>query len=161
MIRHGLAVAAALVGMALAGAPQAATAPGDSPFDLSDPAVYRLDPALLAAVQAAARAAANDGVTVGLTSGWRSPEFQRQLFEDAVVQYGSIAIARQYVMPPEVSKHVLGKAVDLGPGAADDWLIRNGQRFGLCQIYANEAWHFELATDYGGTCPPLRPNAAG
>lgn len=45
-----------------------------------------------------------------------------------------------------------------GPVEADNWLIRNGSRFGLCQIYANEIWHFELAADENGTCPSLRPN---
>lgn len=132
-----------------------------SPFDLSNPAVSRLDPALLDAVQRAARAAAPDGIVVGLTSGWRSPQYQQRLFDDAVVRYGSVAIASQYVASPQASKHVIGKAVDVGPNDADNWLIRNGSDFGLCQIYANEIWHFELASDYGGTCPPLRPNAAG
>ena len=132
-----------------------------SPFDLSSPAVNRLDPALLDALEQAANTAAADGITIGLTSGWRSPEFQQQLFDDAVAQYGSADIASQYVTSPQVSKHVIGKAVDVGPTGADDWLIRNGAAFGLCQIYANEVWHFELASDYGGTCPPLRPNAAG
>lgn len=132
-----------------------------SPFDLSSPAVNRLDPALLDAIEQAANTAAADGITIGLTSGWRSPEFQQQLFDDAVAQYGSVDIASQYVASPLVSKHVIGKAVDVGPAGADDWLIRNGGAFGLCQIYANEVWHFELASDYGGTCPPLRPNAAG
>jgi zinc D-Ala-D-Ala carboxypeptidase len=185
MIRYGIAAAlsaATLVGLA---AP-AVAAPGDgsdataagpavdvpadgylpdgqrlSPFDLSEPAVNRLTPELLDAVQQATRAAAADGVTIGLTSGWRSPEFQRQLFTDAVTQYGSPAIASQYVAAPEVSKHVTGQAVDIGPTSADDWMLNNSQRFGLCQIYANEIWHYELAADYGGTCPPLRPNAAG
>jgi hypothetical protein len=176
MVRHwlataGTACALAAVGLAAAGA---AAAEGDdtaegglpggqrlSPFDLSTPAVSRLDPALLDAIERAAESAAADGITVGLTSGWRSPEFQQRLFDDAVVQYGSVDIASQYVASPQVSKHVIGKAVDVGPAAADDWLIRNGQAFGLCQIYANEIWHFELAADYGGVCPPLRPNAAG
>jgi hypothetical protein len=132
-----------------------------SPFDLSSPAVNRLDPALLYAVERAANSAAADGITIGVTSGWRSPEFQQQLFDDAVGTYGSAEIASQYVASPQVSKHVVGKAVDLGPADADDWLIRNGSAFGLCQIYANEIWHFELASDYGDACPPLRANAAG
>ena len=161
---------ALLAALAVLTAAPAAAAPGDgylsdgqrlSPFDLSTPAVNRLDPDLLVAVQRAAHDAAVDGVTIGLTSGWRSPEFQQQLFDDAVAQYGSAAIAGQYVASPQVSKHVVGKAVDVGPTDADTWLIRNGQRYGLCQIYANEIWHFELASDYGGLCPPLRPNAAG
>jgi LAS superfamily LD-carboxypeptidase LdcB len=132
-----------------------------SPFDVSAPAVSRLDPALLDAVQRAADGAAADGITLGLTSGWRSPEFQQRLFDDAVAQYGSTDVAAQYVAAPQVSKHVIGKAVDVGPVAADDWLIRHGPAFGLCRIYANEIWHFELASDFGGGCPPLRPNAAG
>ena len=45
---------------------------------------------------------------------------------------------------PEASEHVKGEAVDLGPWAADDWLARHGAAYGLCRIYANEAWHFEL-----------------
>ncbi len=132
-----------------------------SPFDLSAPAVNRLDPALLDAVQRAADASAADGIALGLSSGWRSPKFQQRLFDDAVVQYGSAVIASQFVASPQVSKHVTGRAVDVGPTGADDWLIRNGAAFGLCQIYANEIWHFELASDYGGECPPARPDAAG
>src|SRR5690348_10628126 len=58
-----------------------------SPFDMSSPAVSRLDPALLDAVARAATGAAADGITLGLTSGWRSPEFQQRLFDDAVAQY--------------------------------------------------------------------------
>jgi zinc D-Ala-D-Ala carboxypeptidase len=62
---------------------------------------------------------------------------------------------------PSMSKHVSGEAVDVGGTGADQWLIANGSRFGLCQIYANELWHFELATDAQGNCPGLLPNAAG
>ncbi|TGD84531.1 peptidase [Mycolicibacterium sp. CH28] len=147
-----------------------ATAPGDgsladgqvlTPFDVANPAVGRLDPRLLDAVQQAATAAAADGVTMTVTSGWRSPQFQQRLLDDAVATYGSLAVARQYVQTPEASKHVIGEAVDVGGVGADQWLIANGARFGLCQIYANELWHFELATDAAGNCPPLLPNAAG
>jgi D-alanyl-D-alanine carboxypeptidase len=132
-----------------------------TPFDLQDPAVGRLDPALLSAVQNAATAATAAGITMTITSGWRSPEFQQRLLDDAVQTYGSVAAARQYVQTPEQSKHVIGQAVDVGGTGADQWLIANGSRFGLCQIYANELWHFELATDAEGNCPALLPNAAG
>ena len=131
-----------------------------SPWDVADPAVGNLAPALLIAVQNAASAAAVDGVTMTITSGWRSPEFQQQLLDDAVATYGSVAAARQYVQTPERSRHVLGQAVDIGGDGADQWLIAHGSRFGLCQIYANEVWHFELATDAAGICPPLLPNAS-
>lgn len=131
-----------------------------TPFDVGDPAIARLDPQLSSAVQDAATAARADGVTMTITSGWRSPEFQQRLLDDAVHTYGSLAVAREYVETPTHSKHVIGEAVDVGGTGADQWLIANGARFGLCQIYANELWHFELATDAAGVCPPLRPNAA-
>jgi D-alanyl-D-alanine dipeptidase len=132
-----------------------------SPFDVSNPALAQLDPPLLNAIQDAARAAASQGVDLRITSGWRSKGFQQRLFDDAVAKYGSVDIARRFVASPDVSKHVVGQAVDVAPVDADNWLIRNGARFGLCQIYANELWHFELAVDRQGNCPPLRPNAAG
>jgi len=131
-----------------------------SPYDVQNPAVGNLDPNLLTAVQQAAGAAAATGLTLTVTSGWRSPSFQQQLLDDAVATYGSLAIARQYVQTPEHSKHVLGQAVDVGGAGVDQWLITNGAQFGLCQVYANEIWHFELATSPAGACPPLLPNAA-
>ena len=120
-----------------------------------------LDPPLLAAIQKAARGAKADGVDVQIASGWRTKGFQQRLFDDGVRTYGSVGAAQQFVASPDTSRHVVGKAVDIGPVEADTWLIRNGSRFGLCQIYANEIWHFELAADENGNCPPLRPNAAG
>ncbi|MGE2836386.1 M15 family metallopeptidase [Mycobacterium sp. SMC-4] len=126
--------------------------------DAANPILAQLDPNLLRAVQEATRAAAAQGVELKVTSGWRSPGFQQRLFDDAVRTYGSRAKAAELVATPEVSKHVIGQAVDIGPAAADHWLIANGPRFGLCQIYANEIWHFELVS---GPCPPLLPNAAG
>ena len=116
---------------------------------------------MLAAIQKAARGAEADGVDVQITSGWRTKGFQQRLFDDAVRTYGNVDTAQQFVASPDESQHVLGKAVDVGPVEADTWLIRNGSRFGLCQIYANEIWHFELAADENGSCPPLLPNAAG
>lgn len=132
-----------------------------SPFDVANPIIGWLEPELLAAIQNAARSAAADGVDVEITSGWRTKGFQQRLFDDGVRTYGSPEAAAQFVASPETSRHVDGQAVDVGPVEADNWLIRNGRQFGLCQIYANEVWHFELAADNGGECPPLRPNAAG
>lgn len=152
----GLIVAGSVAGTAVAGADVQAL----SPYDVRNPAVGYLNPALLSAVQQATNAAAADGITMTITSGWRSPEFQQQLLDDAILTYGSIAVARQYVQTPEHSKHVLGQAVDIGGVGADPWLIASGARFGLCQIYANEPWHFELATDALGNCPPLLATAA-
>jgi hypothetical protein len=132
-----------------------------SPFDTGNPILSQLDPALLGAVQSAARAAEVAGVQLMVTSGWRSKGFQQRLFATGIETYGSLEKAAEFVATPEVSKHVMGQAIDIGPAEADRWLIANGRQFGLCQIYANEIWHFELAADAQGNCPPLKPNAAG
>ena len=131
------------------------------PSERSNPIVGLLDPPLLTAIQDAARKAATEGIDIQITSGWRSRGFQQRLLDDAVGDYGGIEAAGQFVASPDVSKHVEGKAVDIAPVEADRWLIANGSQFGLCQIYANELWHFELAVDSQGRCPPLKPNAAG
>lgn len=114
-----------------------------SVFD-DTPAVSNLDPALLSAVRDAATAAEADGVRIHVNSGWRSPAYQNALLADAVQKYGSAEEAARWVATPERSEHVSGDAVDLGPVAGQDWLARHGARFGLCQIYENEPWHFEL-----------------
>ena len=132
-----------------------------TPFDATNPVIAWLDAPLRAAIQNAARSAAADGIDVEITSGWRTKGFQQRLFDDAVRTYGNIGTAQQFVASPDTSRHVVGQAVDVGPAEADNWLIRNGSRFGLCQIYANEIWHFELAADKDGNCPPLKANAAG
>lgn len=132
-----------------------------SPFeDADNPVLSRVDPALLAAVQEATTAAAAEGVQVWVTSGWRSRGFQLRLFDDGVRNYGSVEAARQFVASPENSHHVTGNAIDVGPPEAARWMSRNGPRFGLCQTYANELWHYELAADANGQCPPMKPSAA-
>ncbi|MFE6667837.1 M15 family metallopeptidase [Streptomyces sp. NPDC057697] len=132
-----------------------------TPFDTRYPAVGRLDERLLKAVQKAARDARAHGIELRITSGWRSREHQQRLLDEGIEKYGSEEKARQFVNTPQKSTHVSGKAVDIGPTDADDWLIRNGSDYGLCQVYANEMWHFELLTRPGGDCPsPLR-DAAG
>lgn len=131
-----------------------------SPFATDYPAVGNLAPDLLAAVQHAATDAARDGVDLMITSGWRSARYQQALLDAAIAQYGSEAEARRWVNTPAKSTHVTGKAVDIGPTAADLWLRQHGNRYGLCQIYANEPWHYELATEPGGICPPPLADAS-
>ncbi len=93
-----------------------------------------------------------------VNSGWRSPRYQSGLLRDAVVKYGSAAEAARWVATPATSPHVAAVAVDLGFDARA-WLSEHGAAYGLCRIYANEPWHFELrpeAQDRG--CPPLYPD---
>jgi hypothetical protein len=54
------------------------------------------------------------------------------------------------------SPHVSGDAVDIGSANATAWLSAHGAAYGLCQIYGNEPWHYELrpeAITHGG--PPM------
>jgi zinc D-Ala-D-Ala carboxypeptidase len=125
-------------------------------FDDEVPGVAKLDPALLSALRRAATAAADDGVTFVVDSGWRSREYQEQLLQEAVSKYGSVEEAARWVATPNTSAHVSGDAVDLEPATAMAWLSKDGAAYGLCQIYRNEPWHYELrreAIEHG--CPPM------
>ncbi len=134
-------------------------APG-SPLDIDRPKIDNLDPDLLGAVEAAARAAQDDGVRMVVTSGWRSRAHQQRLFAEAVSKYGSEEEASRWVSTPDTSAHVTGDAVDIGPTAAADWLSLHGADYGLCQAFANEIWHYELATTTGGQCPEMLPDSS-
>ena len=129
---------------------------GATVFDDEIWGVANLDPALLVALRRAASDAADDGVEFVVDSGRRSPEYQKRLLREAVATYGSEAEAARWVASPDTSAHVSGDAVDIGPADATAWLSEHGAEYGLCQIYGNEPWHFELrpdAIDHG--CPPL------
>ena len=129
---------------------------GVTVFDDEDPGVANLDPDLLQALREAATDAADDGVTFYVNSGWRSPEYQDQLLREAVSAYGSAEEAARWVATVDTSAHVSGDAIDIGPVDATAWLSEHGAEYGLCQIYRNEPWHYELrpeAIDHG--CPPM------
>jgi D-alanyl-D-alanine carboxypeptidase len=130
-------------------------------FDDEIPGVANLDADLLGALRQAATDAADDGVEFYVDSGWRSPEYQEQLLHEAVSEYGSEAEAARWVATPDKSAHVSGDAVDIGPSDATTWLSEHGAEYGLCQIYGNEPWHYELrpeAIDHG--CPPMYADPA-
>lgn len=129
---------------------------GTTVFDDRIPGVANLDSALRGALRRAATDAADDGVELFVNSGWRSPEYQERLLLEAVSKYGSEEEAARWVAAPATSAHVSGDAVDIGPFAATAWLAEHGARYGLCRIYRNESWHYELrpeAIDRG--CPPM------
>jgi zinc D-Ala-D-Ala carboxypeptidase len=129
---------------------------GTTVFDDEIPGVANLDPDLLAALRRAATDAANDGVAFMVDSGWRSPRYQEELLHEAVTKYGSEEEADRWVATPRTSAHVAGEAVDIGPSDAAAWLSEHGAEYGLCQIYGNEPWHYELrreAVEHG--CPSM------
>jgi hypothetical protein len=139
------------LGEAGGGVPDGATV-----FDDEIPGVANLDRALLGALRQAATDASHDGVEFFVDSGWRSPAYQEHLLHEAVSKYGSEQEAARWVATPNTSAHVSGDAVDVGHVDATTWLSEHGARYGLCQIYGNEPWHYELrgeAADHG--CPPM------
>ena len=129
---------------------------GVTVFDDGYPGVAKLDPDLLQALREAATDAGDVGVKFYVNSGWRSPEYQNQLLSEAVSKYGSKAAAARWVATAKTSPHVSGDAADLGDSNATTWLSEHGAEYGLCQIYNNEPWHYELRTsaiDHG--CPRM------
>jgi hypothetical protein len=128
---------------------------GVTVFD-NEPAVTKLHPALLRALRRAATVAADDGIVFYVDSGWRSPAYQEQLLRQAISKYGSREEAARWVATAATSAHVAGDAVDIGHDDARAWLSRHGATYGLCQIYRNEPWHYELrpkAVAHG--CPAM------
>jgi LAS superfamily LD-carboxypeptidase LdcB len=117
---------------------------GTTVFDDEVPGVAKLDPALLGALRRAATDAGGDGVDLVVNSGWRSPAYEDQLRREAIAKYGSEAEAARWVATGTTSPHVSGDAVDIGPAHATQWLFAHGAAYGLCQIYGNEPWHYEL-----------------
>ena len=147
---------AASTGRLRLGEADGAVPDGTTVFDDEIPGVAKLNSDLLGAVRRAATGAADDGVQFYVDSGWRSPEYQERLLREAISKYGSEAEATRWVATPNTSAHVKGDAVDIGPSGAAAWLSEHGAAYGLCQIYANEPWHYELrpeAGDHG--CPAM------
>jgi soluble lytic murein transglycosylase-like protein len=85
-------------------------------------------------MEAAARA---DGVTLSITSGYRSDAEQAVLW------------ARhpdpKWVARPGTSLHRYGTELDLGPPSAYAWLESNSERFHFVRRYSWEPWHFGYA----------------
>jgi hypothetical protein len=91
-------------------------------------------------MEAAARA---DGVSLTITSGYRSDAEQAVLW------------ARhpdpKWVARPGTSLHRYATELDLGPPAAYGWLDANCQRFGFVRRYAWEPWHFGYTLNAGSS----------
>lgn len=154
-----LAALAGLIGLASYGS---VGRDGDlTAFNARRPDVARLNPKLRDALRNATTDAAADGVEILINSGWRSRQHQAQLFDDAVVKHGSAKAAARWVATAEASAHVSGQAVDVGPSQAAAWLSRHGAKYGLCQIYRNERWHYELRpAAISGRCPGMYASPA-
>lgn len=134
---------------------------GAIPHSLNRPSA--LDKQLLYRFKAAQAAAAKDGAKIFIASGFRTLERQRVLFAAAIKKYGSAKAASKWVLPPEVSHHPWGVAIDVNypdePIGAG-WLEVHGYKFGLCRVFENEWWHFEPVIAPGWKCPKLLKDAS-
>lgn len=118
--------------------------------------ITNLNPRMLAALRRAASEARSDGIEIEVDSGWRSEAYQRQLFDQAIAQYGSAVEAARWVARPGTSIHEAGDAVDITGAPAQAWLWRNGASYGLCRMYRNEPWHFEWRPEaVADGCPSM------
>ncbi len=112
------------------------------------PLAYRngkpMRPDVAKAFDRMAAAARNEaGLTLTVTSGFRSDAEQAKLF--------AAHPDPKWVAPPGRSLHRLGTELDLGPPAAYAWLARNSRRFGFVKRYAWEAWHFGYTRNAGSS----------
>jgi len=82
---------------------------------------------------------------VNILSAFRSVQHQQELWDKAVIKYGSPEAARKWVAPPGKSNHGRGVAIDLrySTEAARKWFHSNANRFGLAFPMAHEPWHIE------------------
>ena len=97
-----------------------------------------------------ARAAGHD---IEIYSGYRTPERQAQLWQQALAKYGSADAARRWVAPPGHSMHNKGLAADLryGDSGAASWAHSNASKYGLRFRMGNENWHIEPSNGALGT----------
>jgi len=124
------------------------------------------------ALVAAARAAGLRAPLLLPVSGFRDPERQAHLWQEALRRYGSPEEARRWVAPPGHSAHQSGRAIDFYLGGsvsgsvskrnvarlratpAYRWLAANAARFGFYP-YGAEPWHWEYNPPRGAAAPDM------
>ena len=135
---------------------------GEGPIPYSLTAPKKLNETLEWRFKAAQAAAKLDGVSLSITSGYRTLSRQTFLFNQAIKKYGGYFAAAKWVAPPEISHHPMGLAMDINypkdPDSAK-WLEVNGYKFGLCRTFKNEWWHFEGNIAPGWKCPKMMKDA--
>ena len=119
---------------------------------------HRLRKSAFEALRAMSAAASADGVTLLVSSAYRSYEYQENLFARNVAEMGEKEAARVSAAPG-TSQHQLGTAMDFGSitdafalTAAGKWMAANAGRFGFSLSfpkgmetvtgYVWESWHF-------------------
>jgi Transglycosylase SLT domain/D-alanyl-D-alanine carboxypeptidase/Putative Flp pilus-assembly TadE/G-like len=127
------AVAEASPPSSFTGMPTQATGGG-----YSGPLVYRqgkpMRPDVAEAFDRMAAAAKRAGISLIITSAYRSDAEQAELFEQNPDP--------TWVAPPGQSLHRCATELDLGPASAYGWLAENARQFGFLERYSWEPWHF-------------------
>lgn len=98
-----------------------------------------------------------------IKSAYRSEERQKELWDAAVIKYGSPEAARKWVAPPGKSQHNSGAAADLGylSDEAKEWVHANAKQYGLHFPLPHEPWHIEPVGARGGPTAPPADGAPG
>ena len=111
-----------------------------------------------AALTRMAKAAQKEGIALQVDSGYRSANYQRQIWERRLAEGAGFAGIARHTAPPGYSRHSLGVAVDLVPSSsafhktrAYAWLTRHAGDYGFFEAYergnsfgiAWEPWHWE------------------
>lgn len=128
-------------------------------------AMTNLDPAFATSLAAMFQAAPPEvRENLRITSAYRSPEVQAQLWEQALAKYGSPEAARKWVAPPGHSQHNRGTAVDFADASGSllrdpnspqaQWLAQNAGQFGLAVPMSWEPWQLEPAGARSGSPAP-------
>lgn len=110
------------------------------------------------------------GIPLQITSAYRSPEKQAELYERALKKYGSPQAARKWVAPPGRSQHNFGTAVDFAVNGsllrdadspAAKWVKANAANYGLDVPMAWEPWQVEMAGARGQKKPQAVTGGGG
>jgi LAS superfamily LD-carboxypeptidase LdcB len=99
-----------------------------------------LEAATARAFRKMADAARKSGIHIGIRSGFRSHEKQKELYKQYRRGWGHLA-AR-----PGYSNHQSGRAVDIyiDDYAVYEWLRKHAHKYGFKRTVRREAWHWEF-----------------
>jgi hypothetical protein len=121
------------------------------------PLAYRqgkpMRPDVAVAFDHLAAAAAADGITLIISSAYRTNAEQAVLF----AQHPD----PRWVAPAGVSLHRFGTELDLGPISAYPWLAANAPRFHFTQRYSWEPWHYGYTLNPGSSAAMARRRDGG
>jgi len=107
-------------------------------------------------VRAMIDAASSEGISVQVTSGFRTMADQQRLYDKYQAGDGNLAAQ------PGYSNHQNGIAVDFNVTASNgrvfEWMTKNAWRYGFIRTVSRERWHWEYWGDWNGVEKPSWAN---